>query len=236
MFSPPSACEEFQEIAQAETQDLTRAIFERLWVHVERLLTPLPMEQKLHFAGVAIERIAQAISDRAEWLLGLEDLDPDNPELQEQLGLPSVTVLDEFIGERGPTLNFNDWFDENLLPPLPQSKQRVVHFTPQGEPSEDAETVRNNLIELTGEQNGKDCDAAIAAFFKQHPDEIAFLELQEVLMLPTVDLWMGLLLGEYRLEQQGEFYKTTALCVSVYDTKNSKLAASRDVESRVLEG
>ena len=123
MFSSSSVCEEFQTIAQTETQDLSRSVFERLWFHVERLLAPLSLEQKLHFAGVAIERIAQAISDRAEWLLGLEDLDPDDPKLQKQLGLPSVTVLDEFIGERGLTLDFNHWFDESLLPPLPHLKE-----------------------------------------------------------------------------------------------------------------
>lgn len=42
---------------------------------------------------------------------------------------------------------------------------------------------------------------------------ISLLELQRSLKMPLVQVWLALLLGEYRLEQRGEFYETQQLWV-----------------------
>ncbi len=42
---------------------------------------------------------------------------------------------------------------------------------------------------------------------------VSLLELQRSLKMPLVQVWLALLLGEYRLEQRGEFYETQQLWV-----------------------
>ena len=209
MLLTSSVCDEFQAIATAETQDLTQSVCKRLWLHVERLLAPLPSEEKLYFAGIAIERIATAIADRADWLLAIEELASEG-ELQEYLGLPSVMVLDQFVGNNGPTLNFNSWVDESLLP----SAQSERHSSVRGKPQRDevsSQKVKGDLLAQTKERQFEETQQAISAFFGQHPTAITLPELQQALGLPLVEVWLGLLLGGYKLEQRGEFYDTAAI-------------------------
>ncbi|OYD86508.1 hypothetical protein CDG77_34790, partial [Nostoc sp. 'Peltigera membranacea cyanobiont' 213] len=37
-------------------------------------------------------------------------------------------------------------------------------------------------------------------------DEISLVKLQRVLQMPMVEVWLGLLLGGFTLEQRGDFY------------------------------
>ena len=210
MLSTISVCDEFQALATAETQDLTQSVCKRLWLHVERLLAPLPSEEKLYFAGVAIERIATAIADRAEWLLGIEELASED-ELQKYLGLPSVMVLDQFVGNNGPTLNFNSWVDESLLP-----TQGERHRGVQGKPQRDeisSQKVKNDLLAQTKERQFGETQQVIADFFEQHKAAITLPELQQALGLPLVEVWVGLLLGGYVMKQRGEFYEAETIAV-----------------------
>ena len=210
MFSTHFVCTEFQAIATTETQDLTQSVCKRLWLHVERLLAPLPSEEKLYFAGVAIERIATAIADRADWLLGIEELASED-ELQEYLGLPSVMVLDQFVSNNGPILNFNSWVDESLLP-----TQSERHSSVRGNPQRDEvsyKKVKGDLLAQTKERQFNETQQAIAFFFEQHPTAITLPELQQALELPLVEVWLGLLLGGYHLEQGREFYNTATILV-----------------------
>ena len=212
MLLTSSVCDEFQAIATAETQDLTHSVCKRLCLHVERLLAPLFSEEKLYFAGMAIERIASAIADRADWLLGIEELASEG-ELQEYLGLPSVMVLDQFVGNNGPTLNFNSWVDESLLP-----TQSERHRSVRGKPQRDevsSQKVRNDLLAQTKERQFGEIQQAIASFFEKHRAVITLPELQQALGLPLVEIWLGLLLGGYDMEQRGEFYDTETIAVLV---------------------
>ena len=210
MFSTHFVCEEFQAIAQQETQDLTHSVCERLWLHVERLLAPLPSEEKLYFAGVAIERIATAIADRADWLLGIEELASEG-ELQEYLGLPSVMVLDQFVGNNGPTLNLNSWVDESLLPT--QSERRLIVRGKLQRDGVSSQKVKGDLLAQTKEQQFGETQQAIADFFEQHPVAITLPELQQALGLPLVEVWLGLLLGGYEMAQRGKFYDAETIAV-----------------------
>lgn len=212
MLATNSACDEFQVIAQQETQDLTHSVVERLWIHVERLLASLPLEDQLYFGGVALARIAEAVSQRADWLLGADTL--AEKELQSNLGLPSVTILDEFVKESLPTLKFNHWLDENLLPSLEETEQHRNVRSRQKSNADDLHKVKNDLIALTGECRAKECQEAITSFFKQHPESISLTELQQKLDLPMVEVWMGLLLGGYGLEQRGKFYDAVTIIVT----------------------
>ena len=210
MLLTSSVCDEFQAIATAETQDLTHSVCKRLWLHVERLLAPLPSEEKLYFAGVAIERIATAIAQRADWLLGIEELASEG-ELQEYLGLPSVMVLDQFVGNNGPTLNFNSWIDESLMP-TPSERHSIVRGKPQRDEIS-SQKVKSDLLAQTKERQFGETQQAIASFFNQHRAVITLPELQQALRLPLVELWLGLLLGGYEMEQRGEFYDTKTISI-----------------------
>jgi hypothetical protein len=40
------------------------------------------------------------------------------------------------------------------------------------------------------------------------------LDLQMALKLTIVEIWLGLLLGDFKLEQRGEFYNSTEIWIS----------------------
>jgi hypothetical protein len=44
--------------------------------------------------------------------------------------------------------------------------------------------------------------------------EIRLTQLQQALSMPMVEVWMGLLMGDYVLSQQGDFYETEGIWVS----------------------
>jgi hypothetical protein len=49
---------------------------------------------------------------------------------------------------------------------------------------------------------------------EQHISTISLLQLQRSVEMPLVQLWLALLLGEYTLEQRGEFYAAEQIWVS----------------------
>jgi len=59
---------------------------------------------------------------------------------------------------------------------------------------------------LAGDENVDAWRGAIAQYLVQVKDEISLVKLQRKLKMPMVEVWLGLLLGGFALEQRGEFY------------------------------
>ncbi|GAA6616302.1 hypothetical protein [Scytonema sp. NUACC26] len=67
----------------------------------------------------------------------------------------------------------------------------------------------DEIINLAHEEKVEEWIEAIARHLKQLKGQsIRLLDLQKALKIPLIEVWLGLLLGGYTLEQRGEFYKT----------------------------
>lgn len=63
-------------------------------------------------------------------------------------------------------------------------------------------------------ENVKEWSGAIAESFESLNKTVRLVELQQALRIPMVEVWLGLLLGGYELEQRGEFYDTQNVWVT----------------------
>ena len=55
---------------------------------------------------------------------------------------------------------------------------------------------------------------AIAYCIINNSSPIRLLDLQKALKLPIVEIWLGLLLGNFKLEQRGSFYDSNEIWIS----------------------
>jgi hypothetical protein len=55
---------------------------------------------------------------------------------------------------------------------------------------------------------------AIAQCIINNSSPMRLLDLQMALKLTIVEIWLGLLLGDFKLEQRGEFYNSTEIWIS----------------------
>jgi hypothetical protein len=54
---------------------------------------------------------------------------------------------------------------------------------------------------------------AIAVCLKSNDVPMHFIDLQNKLKLPIVEIWLGLLLGDFKLEQKGSFYDANQIWI-----------------------
>jgi hypothetical protein len=55
---------------------------------------------------------------------------------------------------------------------------------------------------------------AISHCIANNSSPIRLLDLQTALQLPIVEIWLGLLLGDFKLEQRGEFYNASEIWIA----------------------
>jgi hypothetical protein len=55
---------------------------------------------------------------------------------------------------------------------------------------------------------------AIAHCITNNSSPVRLIDLQTALPLPTVEIWLGLLLGNFKLEQRGSFYDSNEIWIS----------------------
>ena len=185
-----------------------------LLVCLEQLLVALPLEKQLTVAGGAIAQIAQIYEQRTnqqldEWeeayregdLLMADDLLYGLVQKTKYLDLSELT--------RQPNLRQRKWTK-------PQPDDSVVGVV-------DKKTMLS-VVESFEEQKRKALEAAeigevsvwvsaIASFYKQHRAAISLSKLQQAVKLPLVEVWLGLLLGGYEMEQRGEFYDAESIAI-----------------------
>jgi hypothetical protein len=70
------------------------------------------------------------------------------------------------------------------------------------------------IRDLAHGENVEEWSKAIAQYLQCFGSNIRLPDLQQALKMPIVELWLGLLLGGYPLEQQGEFYNRQTLWIT----------------------
>jgi hypothetical protein len=190
------------------------------WKLFDEIFETIPVEQQLSMAAKIFGEIAHILHKRSQQLLKdwSDRSDPQGPTVEEDIfsGLVRTSVqldLDDLIAPP-PFQTFKKQgsrqskrVDPNDSVVAVVEKEKVLEMVAQIETIEE-------IRALAGDEDVGRWQRAIAAYFSvNQPEKIVLTELQKALSMPMVEVWMGLLLGDYTLSQQGEFYETETVFV-----------------------
>ncbi len=190
--------------------------FQHLLDGVEAFVSHLPESQQLQVAGDALLRIADLCESRAELLI---------TEWEEAYRDPIVGQ--GFFAEMVRQTMAVDFSD--LIEPAPVRQPRTRTNKPTGsivatvekaavlamveQLEMEAETQKQVVLGVAHSENVSGWTQAISRWLGQQSSEVSWGELEAELGMPWVELWLGLLLGGFRVEQRGEFYQRETIWV-----------------------
>ncbi len=98
----------------------------------------------------------------------------------------------------------------------------------------DEVTSLEDAHKLAGDEHIKKWKSAITNYLINVEDEISLVKLQRVLQMPMVEIWLGLLLGGFILEQRGDFYHNQNVWVKSSETmtSNNRIVQHSKIGSR----
>jgi len=185
-----------------------------VWECLDTELENLPTEAQLTTAAAAFYQIADILKTRVQLLLEdiRADSDTEGPVISTDIfaGLVRTTMhleLDDLI-EEPPVQTFRAHGPHHFTHPTtssdsmaaPVEKENVLAML-------DIQSVED-VHRLAGDEDVQKWQSAIALYLAQVKDEISLPQLQRGLKMPIVEVWLGLLLGGFVLEQRGDFYNS----------------------------
>jgi hypothetical protein len=209
---------EFNAAIEAATANPAAARLKELWLLLEPLLEQLNDRERLVLAGEAIAQLATLCHLRAEQiLLEWEEIHNDvGPAMSDDLlaGLVQQTM---YLNISALTRKSRGGRKKSAEPTESIAgvveKAKLLDFLEVEEAEQQALAVAHN----------EDVSAwveAITNWSNQHGVEaISLLELWQGLRMPLIEVWLGLLLGGYRLESCGAFYDASQIQVKLNDAR-----------------
>ncbi|MBD2451160.1 hypothetical protein H6G76_29325 [Nostoc sp. FACHB-152] len=194
-----------------------------VWECLDTELENLPTEAQLSTAAAAFYQIADILLSRAGLLL--EDVqaqnDTEGPVISTDIfaGLVRTTMqldLDDLIEEPPPQIfrphgphqfSYPISKDDSIAAPV--EKENILTLL-------DIQTVED-VHRLAGDEDVDKWTRAIAQYLEQTKSEITLTLLQQKLKMPMVEVWLGLLLGGFTLEQRGDFYENKNIWILMTD-------------------
>ncbi|MHC5939154.1 hypothetical protein, partial [Nostoc sp.] len=191
-----------------------------MWECLDAELEKLPLEAQLLTAALAFTQIADILKSRAEVLL------QDTRDRNSLLG--PVVSTDLFAGLVRTTMHLD--LDDLIEPQTPQTfkshgPHQFSYPNQEGDsvaaPVEKANvlamldevTTLEDVRNLASDEDVEKWQSAIAKYLLHVKDEISLNKLQRVLKISMVEVWLGLLLGNFTLEQRGDFYSSQDIWV-----------------------
>jgi hypothetical protein len=192
-----------------------------VWECFDAELQNLSVEEQLSTAAIAFNQIADILKSRAEILLqDVQDSNsPDGP----------IVSTDIFAGLVRTTMRLD--LEDLKEPAVPQTfRPHGLHHYPAGsnadnsvaavvekakvlEMLQEVETLED-IHNLARNEDVEQWWCAIANYLALVENKISLVDLQGALAMPMVEVWLGLLLGGFTLEQRGDFYETQHIWVS----------------------
>lgn len=194
----------------------------RLCELLDWAITQLPEAQQLEVAGRAIEQMAEIYALRFNLLMGVwEEADSI---AEEVLPVIDLEVLEAWVRQSMAV-------DLDALVDQPKSKRN--RGTQTLDPTDSAVAVvepevmlqmveqieaeeQNQMIrQLAGEEDPVKWSAAIAQWLHTHAvgQPVCLVDFYQELEMPLVEVWIGLLLGGFELEQRGGFYELPGIWI-----------------------
>jgi hypothetical protein len=198
-----------------ETADL-RSLCDAL----EQTLSDQSLAEQLTVAGDVLVQLSEVHAARADLLIS-------GWERRHNPAEPVVNLedcVDLFV--QSLTLDVSDLFEEPEPVQYPANRKKKssaqVDGSVVGEVDKDALLnwidqlaieqpldevhMAGQIRELAYGENVEEWSRAIAKYLDQIESPIRLLELQKALKMPMIEVWLGLLLGSFRLIQRGDFY------------------------------
>ena len=191
------------------------ANLKRLCELLDWAIAQLSENQQLEVAGRAIEQMAEIYALRFNSLMGAwEDA---NSFLEEMLPVLDLEALEVWI-RQSMSVDLDVLIDKpmshrNRERQAPESADSIVAIV---EPEAilqmvekiEAEEHSQMIRQLAGEENPARWSAAITEWLCENSPQSSILmkDLLRRLRMPLVEVWLGLLLGDFCLEQVGDFY------------------------------
>ncbi|PSB14100.1 hypothetical protein C7B61_10870 [filamentous cyanobacterium CCP1] len=192
--------------------------FVRLCQLLDELFAQVPESQQLRVAGEAIEKLAELLTLRSFGFMSAweEASIPDD-----EIPVIEAETLEAWVRQ-------TMYVDLDAFIEQPQSKRQRKQQQLSGLSKSnsvvgevdrttlldlvekiDAEQASEQMLrELAGEECVSEWLTAIEQWLRQHKNEqpVSLNKLCQSLCMLLVEVWLGLLLGGYTLEQHGEFY------------------------------
>ncbi|WP_346293329.1 hypothetical protein [Sphaerothrix gracilis] len=183
---------------------------EDVWQQFAAAIAQLPLPDHLRLGALLIAQLAQLYELKAGWLLDdWEDTyHPQDPIFSDEMlqGLVrqsqqvDVSMFTEPVRRRRSRSDMPKQLD-SVADTV--DKQKVLAMVDQM----DAETAAQQALMTAHAEQVSVWIRAIAVWMtQQQVAEVSLMELHQALNRPLIEVWLGLLLGNYALEQRGEFY------------------------------
>jgi hypothetical protein len=184
-------------------------------------LVDLDTRSQLRIAGEAVCQIADLFCDRSSFLF--EELHS-----RAANGEPIMAddAFDRYV-RQSMVVDFDQFIEPLQSLPRKISEQRESGNSIVGEIDKEVliqaleqesllsvEEEFERAISTAHAENVSAWIEAIAYCIANNSSPIRLLDLQKALKLPIVEIWLGLLLGDFKLEQRGSFYDSNEIWIS----------------------
>lgn len=199
------------------------ADFADLWHWFDQAFQEVLPHDRLNFAAEAITQIAEVLQTLAGRY---------QTEITASTGEEPRMPLDIFtvFVQQSSTINFSSFIELPQSLPRIQAERRycseedldeiersiVVDVEVEEliklaeadliEAAQSEEAVKDRVLAIAHEEDVLEWGATIARLLEQQNQPIPLLQLQRSLSMPLVQLWLGLLLNGFTIEQRGDFY------------------------------
>jgi hypothetical protein len=205
---------ELNLVLQDAAETPTIANLKVLWQQFEPVLGQLPLQEQLRLGSQVIERLAGIHQAKADALFDDWEnaYDPQDPLVSgdwlqglvrqtQHLDLSELTTPRR--GQSRAKTTKPEAVPETVVGEVP--KANLLQMLDQVE----AEDQQVAALEIAHEERVQEWVSEINQWFEQHPEPIELLQFQRQLQWPLVQLWLSLLLGEFRLEAiETDFYSS----------------------------
>ena len=196
-----------------------------LWLKFEQVMALLPHQEQLRIGGLVIEQLAEIYQAKANYLLddweeAHNEAGPNFPDEWLQGFVRQSQTVDVSTVVRQPTRRSKqlsmDLFSEVDSLAGEADKMSILAMVDELE----AEAQKAKALAVAHDENVSAWVEMISTWFAIHPQSLPMVELWRQLNVPLVQLWLGLLLGGFGMEQRGNFYELEQVWVK----PNSKIA------------
>jgi hypothetical protein len=206
-------------LIEAARSDLDAADIVEIVKSMVGRLEYLSDREQLRIAGTTLLRLAEVCELRAAQLC--DDWEAG----QNQIGLMITDELLNGLVQKTTQIDIS----ELLADPLPRRKKKLEKLQPQdsiaGEVNKSAllqvldaiaeeATQKEEALKVAHDEDVSKWIGAIAEWMAvQQVQTVSLLELRQAIGLPLVEVWLALLLGDYRLESRGQFYDASQIWI-----------------------
>jgi hypothetical protein len=186
--------------------------FAMLLVRVDESLASLPISERLSAAGDAIACLGAIYGERCA--VRLAEIDYLNhPDWEPCLSLDAfdcyirqsmMVDLEQFI----ETPDLPEYEREYNLTVVRERVNAEILAEIEAAEEIDPEVAYRTAMALAHDENVSEWGAAIAMKLDECNRSVLLMELQQSVEMPLVQVWLGLLLNGFEIEQRGEFYQT----------------------------